>query len=272
MSSESPTARDQFRVSIAGPAATLGLAAIFGALAFAFDSVVAPGTLLPTIAAWLAVVNLILGVFNLLPGAPLDGGHVLTAMLWKRNGDRRRSQLAAAKSGRIVGGLIIAASIALVFSGRDFFITALVGFFILSGSRQEESSTRLLRTLDDRTAAEIMRPVTVTAPDWTSVANFGPNAEPALLLGWDDTPTALLPPSAVFAVPPEAREHTQLRALGTPLVQLRRVPADAHAIDVVTAGLPAIVDDADGQPIGLIGMDELQIVARRDPVLARSRR
>ena len=93
MSSESETARDQFRVSIAGPATTLALAGVFGVLALAFDSVLAPNTLLPTIAAWLAVVNLILGVFNLLPGAPLDGGHVLTAMLWKRNGDRRRSQI-----------------------------------------------------------------------------------------------------------------------------------------------------------------------------------
>ena len=55
-------------------------------------------------------------------------------------------------------------------------------------------------------------------------------------------------------------------------MQLKRVPANAAAIDVVTNGLPAIVDDADGNPIGLIGMDELQIVARHDPVLARSGR
>ena len=73
----------------------------------------------------------------------------------------------------------------------------------------------MLRTLDNRTAAEMMRPVTNTAPDWTSVTNFGPNPEPALLLGWDDRPTALLPPDAVFAVPPEARDHTQLRASAT---------------------------------------------------------
>ena len=272
MSSESKSAGDQFRVSIAGPAMTLVLAGVFGLLALAFNSFLAPNTLLPTIAAWLAIVNLILGIFNLLPGSPLDGGHVLASLLWMRNGDRRKSQLTAARAGRIVGGLIVAGSIAMLFSGRDFFITALVGFFILSASRQEESSTRLLRTLDNRTAGDMMRPVTLTAPDWTSVANFGPNAEPALLLGWDDSPTALLPPSAVFAVPPEAREHTQLRALGVPLMQLKRVPANAAAIDVVTNGLPAIVDDADGNPIGLIGMDELQIVARHDPVLARSGR
>ena len=47
---------------------------------------------------------------------------------------------------------------------------------------------------------------------------------------------------------------------------------DAAALDVVTGGLPVIVDDADGHPVGVIGLDELKIVARRDPVLAKSRR
>src|ERR1700730_4009758 len=72
LSSESRTAGDEFRVAIAGPATTMGVAAIFGGLARAFDTFIAPGTLLPTVAAWLAIVNVVLGIFNLLPGAPLD--------------------------------------------------------------------------------------------------------------------------------------------------------------------------------------------------------
>jgi Zn-dependent protease len=272
LGSEPRDARDEFRVAIAGPATTLALAVGFGLLALAFDSVVAPGTLLPTVALWLAVVNVILGVFNLLPGSPLDGGRVLTAMLWKRNGDRRRSQISAAKAGRVLGGILLAGSLALVLSGYDFFVTALVGLFVLSASRQEESSARLLRTLDDRTAGELMRPIGQTAHDWTTVAAFGPVAEPALLLGWDGTPTALLPPDAVFAVPPDAREHVQLRALGLPLAGLPHVPSDAAATAVASGGLPALVDDADGHPIGVFGLDELKIAARRDPVLAKSNR
>ena len=157
-----------------------------------------------------------------------------------------------------------------MFAGYDFFFTALVGLFVLSASAFEESNARLLRTLDDRAVGELMRPVAHSVADWTTVATFGPIAEPALLLGWDGSPTALLPPGAVFAVPPEERERVQLRALGTPLAQLAHVPSYARATDVATYGLPVVVDDADGNPVGVFGIDELRIASRRDPVLARS--
>src|SRR5262249_54580626 len=104
--SEARCAGDELRVAIAGPATTMALAALFAALAFLFDRVVAPGTLLPTVAAWLAIVNVVLGVFNLLPGAPLDGGRVLAALIWMRTGDRRGAQIAATRAGRVVGAIL----------------------------------------------------------------------------------------------------------------------------------------------------------------------
>ena len=143
---------------------------------------------------------------------------------------------------------------------------------MLSASRQEESSARLFRALDDRSVREVMRPVTQTASGWTTVAAFGPIADPVLLLGWDGTPNALLPPGAVFAVPPEAREHVQLRTLARPLAESTRVPTTARAADVIAGGLPVIVDDEAGHPIGWFGLDELKLAANRDPVLARSPR
>ena len=272
LGTEPGNARDELRVAVAGPATTLVLAVVFGALAIVFDHAVAPGTLLPTVAAWLAIVNLILGIFNLLPGAPLDGGRIVAALLWMRNGDHRRSQISAARAGRVLGSVLVAGSVALFLAGYDGFFTVLVGFFVLSASRAEESSARLLRALDNRSASEVMRPVVQSAPDWTTVAVFGPNPEPALLHGWDGTPTALLPPGAVFAVPPEAREHVQLRALGVPLAAMPHVPLDAHAADVAAGGLPAAVVDAAGKVLGVFGLDELKIAANADPVLARSNR
>jgi len=272
LGTESKNARDELQVAIAGPLTSLALAGTFGVLAFAFDAFVATGTLLPTVAGWLAIVNLVLAIFNLLPGAPLDGGRVLAALVWMRNGDRRRAQIVAARAGRVLGTVLIAGSLALVFAGQDLIFTALVGWFVLSASAREESSARLLRTLEGRTAGELMRPIAHTAPEWSTVASFGPIAEPTLLLGWDGTPTALLPPGAVFAVPPEAREQVQLRTLGQSLAGYRAEPADAPADEVVARGLPVLVRDAEGRPVGLLGFDELKIAAKADPVLARSAR
>jgi hypothetical protein len=64
----------------------------------------------------------------------------------------------------------------------------------------------------------------------------------------------------------------QLRALAVPLAKFSRVHADEAATAVMEKGLPALVDDADGHPIGLFGLDELKIAARNDPVLVRSAR
>jgi hypothetical protein len=144
-------------------------------------------------------------------------------------------------------------------------LPALVGWFVLSASRREESNARLLRALDGHSVGELMRPLSGPTPEWTTVADFGPTADPTLVAGWDGTPTALLPPGAVFAVPPEARPRVQLRALALPLGQFPRVRAGASAADVAEKGLPAIVDDADGRPIGLFGPDELKVAAQRDP-------
>jgi Zn-dependent protease len=272
LGSEAKNANDELRVAIAGPATSLALGVVFGALAFALDAVLPAGGLLPTVAGWLALVNVALGVFNLLPGSPLDGGRVLAGLHWKFRHDRRNAQIFAARAGRVVGTVLVAGSLALLFSGFDGLMPALVGFFVLSASKREESQARMLRTLDGRTVGELMRPLAGLPPEWTTVEDFGPATEPTLIAGWDGSPTALLPPGAVYAVAPDVRAHVQLRTLAVPLATFTRVGTEEHATDVLEKGLPALVDDADGHPIGLFGIDELKIAARNDPVLARSAR
>ena len=95
---EPPTPRADLRVALAGPLASVAVAVGSAALAMAGQVLGAPDLAVAT-AAWLATMNAVLSVFNLLPGAPLDGGRVLRAFLWRRLGDRDRAEIAAARSG-----------------------------------------------------------------------------------------------------------------------------------------------------------------------------
>lgn len=97
------TAPAELRIALAGPASSLALAALFGTTAYALAELgVAPGPVGSAL-AWLATINAVLAVFNLLPGAPLDGGRVLTAALWRRHGDRLRAEITAARVGGALG-------------------------------------------------------------------------------------------------------------------------------------------------------------------------
>lgn len=115
---ESKTPGQAFQVAIAGPAVSIGLFVILALL-----SQILPGSSLArTMTADLARINLVLALFNLIPGLPLDGGQVLKAAVWQVTGNRLAAVRWAAKTGQILGGLAIAAGIAV-----DWFTGQLLG-------------------------------------------------------------------------------------------------------------------------------------------------
>jgi Zn-dependent protease len=170
---EAKTPKAAFRIAIAGPAASLALAATFGGLVAALHSVRAAPVVVG-VASWLAAINLLLGLFNLLPGAPLDGGRVLRAYLWRRHGDIVRAGIGASHAGRVVAFILIALGLAEFVAGGlvGGVWLAFIGWFIFAASREEETriSTRQLfagvRVSDAMTA----RPH--TAPGWITVEDF----------------------------------------------------------------------------------------------------
>ena len=129
---EPETPMSEFVMAIAGPAASFVLAIIFGMiwlLTGQYEIIREPFR-------YLTIINIILGIFNMLPGFPLDGGRVLRSIIWKVTDNLRRATYIASTTGRVIGFLIIAVGIFFFFTGN--FLNgvwfAFIGWFLQSSA------------------------------------------------------------------------------------------------------------------------------------------
>jgi Zn-dependent protease/CBS domain-containing protein len=170
---EAKTPRTAFWIAASGPAMSLALAAVFAGAAAGLRAV---GTahIVVAVAWWLAGINLILGLFNLLPGAPLDGGRILRAYLWRRHGDAVRAAIGAARAGRIVAYVLIATGLLELLAGSVVggAWMAFIGWFLLTAARDEETWILTRQSLDGVSVADVMTAHPHTAPGWISVEEF----------------------------------------------------------------------------------------------------
>ncbi|MDQ1520637.1 MAG: hypothetical protein QOI55_1710 [Actinomycetota bacterium] len=267
LGTEAPTPRAEGLVALAGPGTSLALGALF----FGSGQLLrfgASNSLLAVVLIWLGVINLILAVFNLLPGAPLDGGRVLSAFLWKRTGDRRRGQIGAARAGRVVGWVLIALGLLNLAFGVGFgtLWTAIVGWFILEASKAEERVARATRNLDGVRVRDIMTPSPPEVRDWLTVGDVrnsvpapGPSQRMIVLRAFDDSVRAAVPVEAVRHLPAEVH----LRDVA--LLALVALP-DANVIDLLreeqSASVIVVMDGT--HVLGVVGPEELRTAERGD--------
>jgi Zn-dependent protease/predicted transcriptional regulator len=125
---EPPGAMAEFWIAIAGPAVSFALAALFGLLQPVFSGIE------PVLAAakYLAYINGILGLFNLVPGFPLDGGRVFRAIVWAVTHSLRRATVIAANVGRAVAFLLVIVGVWQMFVGNfgNGLWLAFIGWFL----------------------------------------------------------------------------------------------------------------------------------------------
>lgn len=165
LSGESPDPRSDLRIAGVGPLVSVGLAVGFGAVAAAMWSTDSTG-IWHGVFSWLGVINAVLALFNLAPAAPLDGGRILRALLWKRRGDRTSAAVSAAKAGRVFGLLLVGLGlIELVLApGMGGIWLMLIGWFIITAAAAEEQHVRLSQTLGDLRVADVMTAEPTTVP------------------------------------------------------------------------------------------------------------
>ena len=152
---ESKTPGQAFQVAIAGPAVSVMLFFLLRLAA----SVIPDSNPLSEMTADLSRINLVVALFNLIPGLPLDGGQVLKAALWKVTGDRFQAVHWAAKAGQILGYIAIALGFAIDFFTREFITglwIVLIGWFAVRNANSYDRVTTLQETLLKLVAADSM--------------------------------------------------------------------------------------------------------------------
>lgn len=225
MTSEPKTAADEFRMAVAGPLSSLILGGIFLGLFFALNGATdLTSQFVAAVAFYIGYINVFLGIFNLIPGFPLDGGRVFRSIIWGISKDYQKSTRIASYIGRAFGYLFIAAGLFLVFTG-DFYNgiwLAMIGWFLETAATGSYSQMLIQDMLKGHTAGEIMtHDCTAVSPGMPLesfvneiMLNSGSRCYPVVS---DDLAEGLITLSDVKAVPRDEWSATPVRQAMTPI-------------------------------------------------------
>lgn len=281
---QAPTARAELQIAAAGPAVSFILGVFFAAVAV-ITNAVTPGRLLIGAIVWLAGVNLVLAVFNLLPAAPLDGGRVLTALLWQRMGDADSGRIIAGRCGLFLGVGLIAAGVGQVFIFDQLggWITTLIGAFVFNAARQEISSAAIRRRLLATVAADVLVPHPTPVPDTITIRQLVDWAGPAgritayPVVRWGPEPIGWVVPATASDLAVEEQAWTSVRELMRSPDRAIEVDADAPLDDLLRRwegadDQIAVVHAPGGhQVVGTITGGQLQPLLRQPDLWGRDR-
>jgi Zn-dependent protease len=255
---ESPSPRADGLIAVAGPAVSLliGLAA-FGA-GIAFQS---------TVLVWVGFVNGVLAVFNMLPGAPLDGGRVLRAVRWSRTGNKYRAMRDAGNAGRVLGWGLVGVGFVLMLNGQFGVFVMITGLFIALNARAEIMTSYVAEQLDgvkvrDLTFFGIAQAGTDMDADSMIDQRQRLGAAGAVaVVGDDGELDGLVLEDQLWAVPSENRPMVMLTQLMVPFHNLAKASLDedlASVLPRLDPLRPVVTVWNDGQLLGIVHPKRLQ--------------
>jgi hypothetical protein len=215
-------------------------------------------------------MNGILAVFNLLPGAPLDGGRVLRAALWRHYGDRERAERGAARAGRALGAVMVGLGIGELLAFRSFsgLWLMLIGWFLITTAAAEEKTATAKVALADVRVADVMTADPELAGGWESVSEFIGRAaarsrqDAFPVVGPDGGLTGVVLVSQLARIPASGRARLRLDqvALAVPSGYLAAPddPASPLLARRPLGGRVAAIVLAGGRVVGLVMVGDLQ--------------
>jgi CBS domain-containing protein len=203
-----------------------------------------------------------MALFNMLPGAPLDGGRAVAAILWRARGDRAAARQSAARAGMAVGTVLAASGLALSVATGNLggLWLVLLGWYLAGAARAEAAGLRFTTVLGDVPAGRLMSAPAVCGYTGQAVAAFAviAAAHPHRcypVVDVDGDLAGLVTVAALVAVPPQRRAETRLAELVLPVSRVAVTQRDTLLRDptAVPAGPLGITIVLDGRrPCGVL--------------------
>ncbi len=265
---EPDTPGREFGVSVVGPLTSLGVAAV----AFPLVVLAPDGTLIDLAVRMLAGANLLVGVLNLVPGLPLDGGRVLRAAVWKVTGNPHRGTMVAGWGGRVTAVVVLGYPLyATMITGSppgltDYVFAFAIAAFLWSGASGAIVSAKVRSRLPALKARTLARR-TVTVPHDLPLAEAvrtarGEQAGSIVVLGATGRAEGIVNEAAVLATPAERQPWMPVSAVSRSLESGLTFPADLAGEPLIRAmqATPAteyLLVEADGSIFGVLVTEDV---------------
>jgi Zn-dependent protease len=265
ISEEPKTPKEELMMALAGPLVSLALSGVFAILYLATRGGVQP---VAALGLFLGGINLSLGLFNLIPGFPLDGGRVLRAILWGARHDLVRATRWASWVGQGVAYVFIAIGIVRVFTGDWFggLWIAFIGFFMDNAARSSYMQLNLRNMLEGHVVGEIMSQDCFLLPPYLTLdvavdQYLLTSGRRCFTVGTPDGVEGLLTIHKLRDIPKDQWRTKHVSDVSTPLSEMRTVSPDTslwQALQEMTAEgvnqLPVLVD---GKLTGMLTRENL---------------
>ena len=265
MTSEPPDPRSEVRIAAAGPLTSFALAFAFYAILLSGLPSIVPGG--RQLVVYLSALNLVLGLFNLLPGFPLDGGRLLRAWLWARSGNLLSATRKAGRAGSVVGfGLMGLGLIELVKGGNLGGLWFMViGIFLNQAASASYESLLMRDTLSGCRVRQIMTQPVIAVPEHASLDElardyFFRHPRGSFPVSSGELFAGMVSLDQLKSVPRDEWLRTPVRQIMTPAERLRPLGPE----DDCTTALEAMVREEVGRLPVVSGGRIVGILSRRD--------
>jgi Zn-dependent protease len=268
--SESPNASTEFWIAIVGPLASILIGALCVSIArvTGWSSEGEPSNSALAILLWLGYINIGLGVFNMIPGYPLDGGRVLRAIAWWITHSADRATRLAAQIGQVVAFLFIILGLYRFFVGSNSggLWMAFIGWFLLDAARSSYLQVGLVSGLRGHFVSELMERNCATVPAYISIRDFVDeylvhSSNPCFIVVQDNHPIGIATPEVAKKVSRDRWPQTSLQSVMRRLDRMVQIPPDTPALKALEMLAQESVDEA-----AVISNGELQGIFSRKQV------